>query len=369
MPYPLTSRIPVTILTGFLGSGKTTLLNRILCDERFTKTAIVINEFGQVDLDGLLVEHRAEQVVETTTGCLCCTLRGDVQETLIDLYTRRQKGSVLPFERLIIETTGLADPDPVIHTIMGDIRLARIYELAGVVTTVDTLNGERTLRNHVECVQQVAVADRLILTKQDLATDEAARASADALLGTLKILNPAAPVLDRAAPEFDIGRLFDTSLHAASGRGDNVLKWLNSDAYAATKGNARSASHRRGSKKGDPDAIESYCVTIDKPVDYRAFSFALQVLLGMRGPDLLRFKGIVNVHGQPDRPIVLHAVQSMVGEPVWLERWPSEDRRTRLVFIGRGIPKASIEKFFACFQGPTLDPAAADLAPPVHAAL
>ena len=345
------SRIPVTLLTGFLGSGKTTFLNRVLRDERFTRTAIVINEFGDIDLDGLLVEHRPEQIVETTTGCLCCTLRGDVQDTLIDLFDRRHKGTVLPFERLVIETTGIADPDPVIYTIMGDIRLARMYELAGVVTTIDAIHGEQTLRNHVECVQQAAVADRLLLTKRDLIDNDDAQASADALLGCLRKLNPSAPIIYSDAINFDVARLFDTSLHSPSGRGANVLAWLNSDAYLAKKGKDVPTSHRRKSKKAeDSTEIKSYCMTFDKPVDFRAFSFTLQLLMGMKGSDLLRFKGIVNVKGHPNRPIVIHAVQSVVEEPVWLESWPSDDRRTRLVLIGRGIPKTSIQNLFESFQ-------------------
>lgn len=351
-------RIPVTLLTGFLGAGKTSLLNRILRDERFANTAIVINEYGEIDLDGLLVEHRSEQIVETTTGCLCCTLRGDVQETLIDLFDRRLKGTVLPFERLVIETTGLADPGPVIYTIMGDLRLVRIYELAGVITLVDAVNGERTLRNHIECVQQTAVADRLVLTKSDLVTKPSERANVETLLGDLGELNPAAPILDANATDFDLDRLFDTSLHDSSGRGGNVLRWLNGEAYTAKKKSGKGAAdHRAAGADGDPQAIVSYCITFDKPVEFRAFSFSLQLLLGMKGPDLLRFKGIVNVQGHPDRPIVLHAVQSVIGEPVWLTRWPNEDRRTRLVFIGRGIPKASIQNFFGSFQG--FEPAAA----------
>jgi len=327
-------------------------LNRILRDERFTRTAVVINEFGEIDLDGLLVERRPEEIVETTNGCLCCTLRGDVQEALLGLYEKRHKGTVLPFERLVIETTGMADPDPVIYTIMGDIRLARMYELSGVVTTVDAANGERTLRNHVECVQQVAVADRLVLTKCDIVNTDTARAGTDVLMGYLRRLNPSAPILDAGETDFDMTRLFDTSLHDATGRGGNVLAWLNSDAYMGNKGDEGPTSHRRKSKKvDDPDEIQSYSIAFDKPVDFRAFTFSLELLLDMKGPDLLRFKGIVHVRGHPERPIVIHAVQTVVGEPVWLERWPSEDRRTRLVFIGRGIPKASIRNFFESFQG------------------
>lgn len=343
------TRIPVTVLTGFLGSGKTSLLNRILKDPLFIKTAVVINEYGDIDLDGVLVEHRTEQIIETTTGCLCCTLRGDIQETLLDLHSRRSSGSILPFERVIVETTGLADPDPVVYTVMGDIRLARAYELAGVITTVDAVNGTLTLRTHLECVQQAAVADRLVLTKSDLVKSVEENARTETLQGYLRELNPAAPILDVHAADFQLERLFDTSVHSTAGRGQNVLRWLNSEAYLAPKDQGLS-HHVKSRGEDDPNAIEAYCIAFEKPVEFGAFSFSLQLLFGMKGPDLLRFKGIVNAEGHPERPVVIHAVQSVVDEPVILQGWPSQDRRTRLVLIGRGIPKASIQNLFRSFQ-------------------
>ena len=204
--------IPVTLLTGFLGSGKSTLLTQVLRDPRFHDTAVVVNEFGDVGLDGFLVQHSGEQLVEMTTGCLCCMIRGDIRKTLMDLHRRRAAGAVSPFTRLVVETTGLADPAPVIHTLMTDPRLAGRYMLGGVITCVDAVNGGTTLAHHDESVKQAAVADRIVLTKTDLAQDPATRTDLARLTAQLAELNPAAPLLERNASTFDPRNLFDTSL-------------------------------------------------------------------------------------------------------------------------------------------------------------
>ncbi len=222
--------IPVTLLTGFLGSGKSTLLTQILTEPGFGDTAVVVNEFGEVGLDGFLVEHADDQIVEMTSGCLCCTIRGDIRETLLALYGRRDKGEIRAFRRLIVESTGLADPAPVIHTLMSDPSLERRYMLGGIVATIDAINGAGTLDAHVECVKQVAVADRLVITKTDLVEEFAVCRGVTQLIAKLRTLNPSAPILERHGLEFDLGRLFDTSLYDPETKTIDVRKWLNAEA-------------------------------------------------------------------------------------------------------------------------------------------
>ncbi|CAN0580789.1 unnamed protein product, partial [Laminaria digitata] len=201
--------------------------------ESYSDTAVVVNEFGDVGLDGFLVEHSLEQMVEMTSGCLCCTIRGDIRETLLDLHRRREQGEIPSFARLVVETTGLADPAPVIHTLMAEPRLMGIYSLGGVITTVDALAGEPSLAGHVECVKQVAVADRIILTKTDIAVDPAAQANIDRLRKSVARLNPGAPILDRNDPGFDFRELFDASLYDPRTKGFEVQEWLDAEAYDA----------------------------------------------------------------------------------------------------------------------------------------
>ncbi len=357
--------IPVTLLTGFLGSGKSTLLGRILRDPRFHDTAVVINEFGEVGIDHDLVTHAPEQMVEMTTGCLCCTVRGDIRHTLLKLYLARLRFEVPQFNRLIVETTGLADPAPVIHTLMSDRALDTRYTLGGVVTTVDSVNGDATLRNHAECVKQVAVADRLVLTKTDLARDPASARDLAALTAALRRLNPGADLLDARSPGFDLRRLFDTALYDPAAKTMDVQQWLRAEAYA--EGHADHAGH---AGQGDHDGaghgdhhhdhhhdvnrhggdIRAYSLVLDEPIGTIAFTVALELLVGNRGADLLRVKGIVHLREHPDRPVVIHGVQHVFHDPVWLDAWPSEDRRTRLVFITRNIAKETIQTFFKAWQ-------------------
>jgi G3E family GTPase len=341
------SLLPVTLLTGFLGAGKSTLLQQVLGDPAFARTAVVVNEFGEIGLDGALVVAGEEQLVEMTSGCLCCTIRGDIRATLGDLLARRRAGTVAPFERLVVETTGLADPAPVIHTLMADPDLAGACTLAGVVTVVDTIHGADTLEHHAVSRKQVAVADRLVLAKAELARDPASRRERDELVAELRRLNPAAPVLDRHAADFSCARLFDTALYDPVTKSLEVRRWLAAEALESAHARGHHDHHHDVNRHG-PD-IEAFCLTLDAPMDPLRFAVALELLAGHKGNDLLRVKGIVCLDDDPDRPMVIHGVQHIFHRPVRLERWPDEDRRTRLVFITRGIRRETIADYLAAW--------------------
>ena len=317
--------IPVAVLTGFLGSGKTTLLRRLLRHPDFARTAVIINEFGEVGLDHDLVEASEESLVELQTGCLCCAVRGDLALTLEDLLRRRDAGTVTPFERVAIETSGLADPAPILHTLMSDAGLARRLALAGVVATVDAVNGRATLERYPQSVKQVALADRLILTKTDLAHGQYAD-----LAARLAALNPAAQREQASFGEVDPARLFDT-VHPASLRARDLSAWLGFNAHS----HAAAVGHHAG--------ISCFAIQRNEPFKAVALTLFLEALAEHCGADLLRLKGIVNIAENPDRPAVIHGVQHVFHPPVWLDRWPSRDRRSRLVCIGRDIQQAWIE--------------------------
>lgn len=371
--------IPVTLLTGFLGSGKTTLLGRVLRDPRFSDTAVIINEFGEVGLDHVLVEAAREDLVQMTSGCLCCTIRGDIRQTLLSLHARLQAGSAPTFTRVIIETTGLADPAPVLHTLIADAQVQARYALSGVVTTVDAVNGEATLAQQGECVKQIAVADRIVLTKSDLAKDPASRGDVAALLAAVRRLNPGAAVLDRNDTGFDVRQLFESGLYDPFGKGLDVQRWLNEEAFRAEEERRHHQEHAHDEHGPDPGHghdhgygpephhdvnrhgpdIHAYCIVRDQPMSGMAFALALELLIANRGEDLLRVKGIVNLAESPGRPFVIQGVQHVFHDPVWLEQWPSEDRRSRIVFITRGLPRHAIEPVIAAFSGLPPDPAAA----------
>lgn len=356
-----TSPIPVILLTGFLGSGKSTLLSRIIRDPRFSDTAVVVNEFGEVGLDGFLVEHSLEQIVEMTSGCLCCTIRGDVRQTLLSLHKRQADGEVPTFSRLIIETTGLADPAPVLHTLMTDRRLANCYMLGGVVTTVDIITAEMTLERYMESVKQVAVADRIVLTKTDMAQDPASLSDLAKLREDIRRLNPGARIIEAQDPEFDFRQLFDTSLYDPLTKSMDVQTWLNSEAYDEDHESHGHDHHHHHSHKHDHhndhdehhhdinrhgEGIEAFSIILDEPISSTAFTFALDLLISSKGADLLRVKGILNILEKPGTPVVIHGVQHIFHDPVWLDSWPDMDRRSKIVFITRGIPKATVETFF-----------------------
>ena len=338
--------VPVSVLTGFLGSGKTTLLSKLIRRPEFSRTAVIINEFGEISLDHLLIEKGDETVVQLRGGCLCCAIRGDLATTLEDLFARRARGEVTDFDRIVVETTGLADPAPILQVLMDDPVLLNLVRLDGVIATVDAVNGEATLDTHEEAVKQAAVADRLVLTKADLARDPASRADTDALAARLRVLNPAAPLIEASHGEVDPAGLFDAGLYDPATKTADVRRWLRDEAYAVEAAKDRGHEHHRHDVNRHDARIRAFCITREKPVPAVALMVFMEALTAHRGPDILRVKGIVNVKETPERPAVIHGVQHVFHPLGWLESWPDEDRRTRIVCITRDIERESLEGLF-----------------------
>jgi G3E family GTPase len=343
------SRTPVTLLTGFLGSGKTTVLNHILKQPEMAATAVIVNEFGEIGIDHLLVEKATDDVVLMSSGCLCCTMRGDIVDTLTNLFVDRAKGRIPGFERVVIETTGLADPAPILHALMTDPIIGERYMIDGVVTTIDAVNGSGTLDRQPEALKQAAVADRLLLTKGDLA-DDATRAALEA---RLKALNPTAKLQAVAQGAVDPKFLFGLGLFDPETKSVDVQRWLREEAFAETHEDEHDGHghhrHEHPDVNRHDENIRAFCITRDKPISWTAFSGWLDALASMRGADLLRIKAIVAIEDRPGQPVVLHGVQHLFHPPVLLPEWPSEDHRTRIVFITRDLPQEQIEKSLAAF--------------------
>ena len=313
---------PVNLLTGFLGSGKTTLLRHLLASPEMTGTAVLINEFGEVGLDHQLVERIDETVVLLRSGCLCCTIRGELASAIRDLHGRRERGEVPAFRRLIIESSGLADPFPVLTTLKADPVLRYHFRAGTIITTVDAVNGLSQIERHAESIRQMAVADQLVLTKTDL-TDPASIAT---LLARVRQINPDAPV-SRAA-DFDAGALLDHAAPATRFRSSQA------DDPAVTSHAAR---------------IRSFVVTVSEPLDWTAFGIWLTMLLNRHGDRVLRVKGILHLAGEA-APVAIHGVQQLVHNPVHMAGWPNADRSSRIVFIVDGIDPALIRRSLAAFN-------------------
>lgn len=329
--------IPVTLLTGFLGSGKTTVLNHLLGLPDLGETAVLINEFGSVALDHLLVRAVDEEVMVLESGCICCSVRGDMVTALRDLFLKRIKVDIPEFKRLIIETTGLADPAPLIHTLVAEPLLAARYRLDGIVTTVDALVGGQTLDQHAESVKQVALADRLLITK----TDMAEAGNVPPLADRLRALNPGADLLCIDNGVVDPAQIFDCGLFNGRDRTPDLNRWLGQVA-APHEDPGHHHHHAHDSR------IASFVLTWEAPLDWPSLGEAMGMLMATHGTSLLRVKGILNIAGE-DRPVALHGVQHVFHQPVALEAWPDSDRRSRLVFITRDLGEQVVRDLFAAF--------------------
>lgn len=349
--------IPVTILTGFLGAGKSTLLNELLQSEAFSDTAVIINEFGDISIDHDLVRVNKREMMVTTTGCLCCTAASDIRSSLFELYDAVESKAVPPFKRVIVETTGLADPAPIINQVtpgglpaagFRDHVVARCFRLSGVVCAIDVTTIEESMERHFECMKQVAFADFVVLTKTDVGAEPAERRPISELVQEIRQINAAAPIVDRHGPEFEFATVFAPRGYVPSEQGADVEGWLALEQALAEQGEAH--DNGAGASRHAAAGIQTLALLEGRPVSAQNLATFIELLNAVAGPQLLRLKGLVGLEDDPDRPLVVHGVQHAIHQ-YRLPAWPSDDRRTRMVVITHGIDEATVKNLFATITG------------------
>jgi G3E family GTPase len=357
-------RIPVIVLTGFLGAGKTTLLNHLLGQPEMARTAVLINEFGEVGVDHHLVEKIDETLMVLDSGCICCSVQGDLVRALKTLFQRAIRREIKPIDRVLIETTGLADPAPVIHTLMEDAFISERYRCDGVITAVDATHADGQLDTHREAVRQVAMADRLLITKCDLADDATRRALGE----RLAVFNPGAPQLEVFNGQVAAEAISGCGLYDLTGKLPDVAQWLGEEAartqavraaaqaapMAWRKPGVRPAPVAEHSASRHDDKVSSFVLTFDEPLDWLGFSDGLGLILQVYGARVLRIKGLLNIANDP-QPRVVQCVQHVAYPPTSLPSWPDtppyDDRRSRLVFIVRDLARDEVENILGSLCG------------------
>lgn len=322
------NKTPVTIVTGFLGSGKTTLVNKALRDPRLQRSAVIVNEFGDVGIDHDLIQASDDSVVLLPNGCLCCSVKSDLVSTLVDLHRKRAGGSIGAFDRVIIETSGLAEPSAVLEVISADPGVAAFYRAAGIVATVDAVNGGATLDSHDTSLKQVAMADRILLTKTDLLGDAAAGVAV--LRERLARINPQADLLE-ATPDADPG----------------ATLYFEPDRAFPGASELAEASHHHSHTHDEHERIHRFSIVREEPVPFDTLRLFLEALNATAGPALLRVKGLINVAEHPQGPAVIHGSQSLIHKLEWLDHWPRDDRRTRIMFITLDTDQQSVAEIWS----------------------
>jgi len=340
------SNIPVSVITGFLGSGKTTLLSALLKQDFMANTAVIINEFGEVGLDHNLIETTDENIVELQNGCICCTIQEDLKKTLLDLIKKLERNSIPYFNRVVIETTGLADPVPIIHTLMTSLDLHRVYSIDGVITIVDAINGEDTYNNHKEALKQTALADKVILSKTDLAD----KLKVNSIKNRIRNINPKANIIESNKNNLPLNELLSLNDYDPLNNSWDAREWLAIEKYNENDHKHTHHDHNHIHKHNHNinrhgDDIESFSLVTKQQISMTTFNFFIELLSSQMGSKLLRLKGMLNIKGK-DGPAIIHGVQHIFHPIEWLEEWPDEDHSSRLVFITRDIKKSYIEDFF-----------------------